>query len=91
MEVSANKLGDFFGMESNVMAEGAVVETSELRDDAVNHSLGEDAVLLKDRTLLFQTVGGSRTAVGQRLQFCEFMLIGLVVDIHSHIGAVRHL
>ena len=90
MEVAADEFGDLLRMEGYVVAERAVIETSELRDDSVDHSLGEDAVFLKDYTLLLQAVGRSRTAVGQRLQFCQFLLIGLVMDVHGHIGAVGH-
>lgn len=90
MEVAADELSDLLGMESYVVAERAVIETSELRNDTIDHSLGEDAVLLKDCTLLLQTVGGGSTAVRQRLQFGQFLLIGFIVDIHSHIGAVCH-
>ena len=65
MEVAADEFGDLLRMEGYVVAERAVIETSELRDDTIDHGLGEDAVVFKDLTLLLQTVGRGSTAVGQ--------------------------
>lgn len=65
MEVAADELSDLLGMKGYVLTEGAVVETSELLDDTIDHGLGEDAVVFKDLTLLLQTVGRGSTAVGQ--------------------------
>ena len=91
MEVPADELGDLLGMEGYVVAEGAVVEASELRDDTVDHGLGEDAVALKDSALQLQTVGRGCAAVGQGLQFSQFLFVDFVVDIHGYICAVSHV
>lgn len=91
MEVTADELSDLLGMEGYVVAEGAVVEASELRDDTVDHGLGEDAVALEDRALLLQTVGRGCAAVGQGLQFDQFLFVDFVVDIHGYIRPGGHL
>jgi hypothetical protein len=49
MEVSANEFGDFFRMQGYVVTERAVVEASELLDNTVDHSPGEDAVSLTQK------------------------------------------
>ena len=91
MEILADEIDEVRRMKGDIVAEGTVVESTEVADDAVDHGGTEDSIFLVDLTLLLETVGRSHAAVWQLCQFGKAVGIGLVVDIDINIRPFGHV
>ena len=91
LEVLVDELRGALGIVLDVVAQGAVVEGTQLGDDTIDHVSAEHAVLLKCGTQLLQTVGTGNAAVGQTVELVEACSVGGIVDVHVNVGLLGQL
>ena len=91
MEILCDELLDFLGIALDGLAEGSVVESPQLGDDAVDHSGREDIALLEDSTLAFQAVSRSDAGVWELCKRSQTVGILSSMNIHIHVSALCHL